>query len=256
MTKEEKSQYNILILEDMKITQKDIRKKVEVLGYNVCGVATTYEEAIEVAEQFPPDVALCDIKLEGYRDGIQTANKLKEMGDVSIVFLTAHNKNEFVSRAVKINPAGYLLKKILNPDILDIHLQIAIRNLKNKTVNESKIDNGKFFAWDRGIYHVITIAEILYVEANNNSTYIVTEEQIFNVNQKFGDIIHQLSTHNIVQVGRSHAINLNKIKAIDKGIRYVEINLNRLADKLKPQVERTINVSKSHRQQLKQLLGL
>lgn len=254
MTKEEKSKYNILIVEDMSITRKDITKKVEGLGYNVCGVATSYEEAIEVAQDSFPHIALCDIKLDGYQDGTQVAKKLKEMGDVSIIFLTAYSKQEYILNAMQSNPTGYLLKKYLNTDILDIHIQLAIRNLKTSKLDEQRVKNGKYIADSSGIYQVIHLNKILYIKANNNKVLIVAEDQVFDLNQKFGTTVEHLVDCNIVQISRSHAINLDKIHSIDKGLKFVEIKLDNVSHK--SNVERTITISKSHRNSFKKQLGI
>lgn len=256
MTKEEKSKYNILILEDELITQQDIKEKVESLGYNVSGVADSYEEAMDAADEVFPDVALCDIKIVGHRDGTEVARALKKKGNLAIVYLTVYSDPEIRERAMKANPAGYLLKGLLNEGILDIHLQIALKNLKRGTKDESKINEGKLFAWDRGIYHIINIQDILYVEANNNGCFIFTNEEKYDINQKFGTIAEKLTEHNIKRVSRSHAIPVNNIKAFDKGLTFVELDYKNVNDKIKKHVKRTITVTKAHRENLKADIGI
>jgi len=53
-----------------------------------------------------------DINLSGKMDGIETACKIKENGDIPIIFMTGYNTNSTIQRAKAINPTGYLEKPI------------------------------------------------------------------------------------------------------------------------------------------------
>jgi CheY-like chemotaxis protein len=51
--------------------------------------ASTADEAIRSAAQRRPDLVLMDIRLRGLRDGIQTAEELRDRFRVPVVFLSA-----------------------------------------------------------------------------------------------------------------------------------------------------------------------
>jgi CheY-like chemotaxis protein len=61
------SKNTILIVEDEAIIAYDLRSKVERLGYEVVGIASTGEEAIELARLHRPALVLMDIQLAGER---------------------------------------------------------------------------------------------------------------------------------------------------------------------------------------------
>jgi len=55
----------ILIVEDEMIISEDICMMLEDRGYEVCGQAVDYDEAIEIIKNDQPDLALLDINLNG-----------------------------------------------------------------------------------------------------------------------------------------------------------------------------------------------
>lgn len=256
MIRKERNQYNVLILEDKLKTQKNIQEIVTRLGYHVSGVAASYEEAIESANDMFPHIALCDIDIYGYRDGIEVAKFLSEKGNLSIVYLTVATSQEVINKAFEVKPAGYLLKSSLNQDMLDIQLQIAITNLENKTHDESVVFDGQIGIWNRGRCYRISLDSILYVEADNNDCIIVTNEEIREVNQRFGDVVKQLAGHGIKQVHRSYAVNMKKIQVFDKGPTQLELDYRNLAKDLKSEARKYITVSDKYRRELREKYGM
>ena len=65
----------ILVVEDEWIIADDLSECLQRLGYQVCAITSTGEEALEAAERHQPDVAFMDIRLRGRMDGIEVAEK-------------------------------------------------------------------------------------------------------------------------------------------------------------------------------------
>lgn len=82
----------ILVVEDEKIIQLDLRYQLEQLGYVVAGVASTGEEAIAKAAQLAPDLVLMDVRLKGAMDGIEAATRIRAAREVPVIYLTAQDK--------------------------------------------------------------------------------------------------------------------------------------------------------------------
>ncbi len=99
----------VLVLEDEVAVAEDLRIKLEQLGYQVVGVAGTGLQAIALAEDQCPDLAVVDIVLPGDMDGIEVANRFRKMG-IPVVFLTSHADEAFLERAKVTEPYGYILK--------------------------------------------------------------------------------------------------------------------------------------------------
>jgi CheY-like chemotaxis protein len=115
----------ILVVEDEGIVRLDIQEKLEQLGYMVAGAAASSDEALHLVESKRPDLVLMDVRLEGSRDGIQTAEQVRQRWDVPIVFLTAHGDAETMVRIKGTNPFGYLLKPFEAKDLLTV-IEIAL----------------------------------------------------------------------------------------------------------------------------------
>ena len=94
----------ILIVEDERITAEDIHDTLLHLGYNVVGIASSSTEALRQAEQFSPDLALMDIRLEGEMDGIEAATQIRGRFHIPVIYLTAYYNKEVLDRAKVTDP--------------------------------------------------------------------------------------------------------------------------------------------------------
>ena len=100
----------VLIVEDEAITALDLATELRGLGYDVCGIVDTAEDAITVAAQERPQVVLMDVRLADGADGIEAARQVGLRQDAAIIFLTAHSDEATLARALVVSPAGYLIK--------------------------------------------------------------------------------------------------------------------------------------------------
>jgi PAS domain S-box-containing protein len=101
---------NIFIVEDEKIVALDIAASLKSLGYNVTGMASSGNEAIDKIKKKIPDLILMDIRLKGDMDGITTAETIRSEHDIPIIYLTAYADENTLERAKHTEPYGYLLK--------------------------------------------------------------------------------------------------------------------------------------------------
>jgi len=100
----------VLVVEDETIVAMDLKRALEGFGYTVPGIAISGSEALEMATNTRPDIVLMDIQLDGQMDGIDVANRLNDLLDVPIVFLTAFSNETTLQRAKTVHPFGFLLK--------------------------------------------------------------------------------------------------------------------------------------------------
>jgi CheY-like chemotaxis protein len=82
-------QDKILIVEDEVITAMDIKNMLKNFGFDVVGIASTGNNAINKAEEFKPDLVLMDISLKGDMDGIEAAEEIKSLHDIPVVYMSA-----------------------------------------------------------------------------------------------------------------------------------------------------------------------
>jgi len=151
----------ILVVEDERVVADDIKMSLQRLGYAVCGLAISGEEAIKKAEEARPDLVLMDIVLKGEMDGIEAASAISSRFNIPVVYLTAHADKHMLERAKVTEPFGYILKpfedKELN-SILEIALYKHRMERKLKETQQELIQSEKLAALGRfssGIAHEI-----------------------------------------------------------------------------------------------------
>jgi len=100
----------VLIVEDETVVALSIKTKLSTLGYEVSGIEVTGEDAVAHVLERSPDVVLMDIRLEGDMDGVQAAEKIREISDVPVIYLTAYTDENTLARAKGTTPYGYIIK--------------------------------------------------------------------------------------------------------------------------------------------------
>jgi len=107
----------ILVAEDETIIRLDLRELLERAGFEVCAEARDGEEAVALAREHEPDLAIMDVKMPRL-DGIEAARRILDERPIPIVMLTAYGQEELVSRAVEAGVFGYLVKPFREADLL------------------------------------------------------------------------------------------------------------------------------------------
>ncbi|WP_249156427.1 response regulator [Bradyrhizobium japonicum] len=100
----------VLIVEDDFLIAMQAEAALLDAGFRVTGIATTAEEALTMAREQKPALAIMDIRLAGRRDGVEAAGDLfRELG-LRCVFATAHDDLLTRTRAEPFAPLGWLSK--------------------------------------------------------------------------------------------------------------------------------------------------
>jgi two-component system, response regulator PdtaR len=107
----------ILIAEDETLIRLDLKEILDQAGFDVCAEARDGEEAVALARDAEPDLAILDVKMPRL-DGIEAARRILDERPIPIVMLTAYGQDELVSRAVEAGVFGYLVKPFRESDLL------------------------------------------------------------------------------------------------------------------------------------------
>ena len=108
----------VLVAEDDALIAMSLRDVFDLYGIEVVGVAATVTDALCLAQNTNPDLAIFDILLAGNRDGIEGAALLREMADIPVVFLAGQNDQGTRDRAEAVPCAAYLRKPVSAPEIV------------------------------------------------------------------------------------------------------------------------------------------
>ena len=113
----------ILIVEDEALLALNVQRLLNNLGHDAFGIATSGEDAIEMAKKARPDLIMMDIHLRGKLDGIQVAERIRAFLDAPVIYTTAFSDEETLERAKKTEPSAFLLKPY---EIKDLQVAIEI----------------------------------------------------------------------------------------------------------------------------------
>jgi len=105
----------ILIAEDETLIRMDLSEMLREAGYEVVGEATDGLEAIELAKQLKPDLAILDVKMPKL-DGISAASEIISI--CPTLMLTAFSQRELVERARDAGVMGYVVKPFTIADLI------------------------------------------------------------------------------------------------------------------------------------------
>ena len=144
----------ILVAEDEALIRLDLVEMLTEAGYEVVAQATNGVEAIALAKEFKPDLAILDVKMPEL-DGISAAQEIIEISPV--LMLTAFSQKELVERARDAGVMAYVVKPFsindLTPAIeiaMSRHLQM--RSLKEEVLDlHERLETRKFIDRAKGI---------------------------------------------------------------------------------------------------------
>lgn len=102
----------VLIIEDDRLISLMLSKMVQKMGHEVVAVHATGENAIKSVNDFPIDLILMDIMLEGDIDGIQAMEAIQKNHTVPVIYITGNSDESTKTRASSTNYTAYLIKPV------------------------------------------------------------------------------------------------------------------------------------------------
>ncbi len=235
----------VLIVEDEFSIALDIKTSLKKVGYDIVGIANCYNEAMMYAEEATPDIVIMDINISGEKNGIVTAKDIYDRYRIPIVFLTAYGDDHTFKKALKSRPFAFLLKPF-NTRELSFTVEIALQKHLENNKQESTIPNDKIsetiFVKDKSQLISVKVNKILWVEAMDNYTQIITKDKKILANMFLKEFYEKAPQDKFLRIHRSYMVALDKIEKIEN--RFVFINGHR------------IPISKAYKSQLLERLDI
>ncbi len=108
-------------------------------GFSIVAEAADGEEAVRLAQEHRPDIAILDISMPRL-DGIEATKVIKQtLPEIRVIILTVHEDEEYAYQVLRAGASGYVLKNASKKEIFE-----AI---------ESALSGDRFFS--RGISKII-----------------------------------------------------------------------------------------------------
>ena len=117
----------ILIADDHDLMRRGIKGMlVSRSGWEVCGEASTGREAVKLAGEMKPDIAILDISMPDL-NGVDAAKRIrKESPNTEILILSMHYSDQLIRDILEAGVRGYIVKSDSDRDLI-----IAVETLAN-----------------------------------------------------------------------------------------------------------------------------
>ncbi|WP_421795267.1 LytR/AlgR family response regulator transcription factor [Haliscomenobacter sp.] len=199
--------WKILIVEDEILIADTLQRYLEQQGYQVSGIAISYEEAVELFTAEQPDMVLIDIRLSGPKTGIDLALFLQQQTQpVPFIYLTSQTDKKNIDQAKQTFPASFLTKPI-QASALYANIEIALHKQETQNLHETKLS-----IYDGANMYLVPAEDILYLKADHVYVEVYTKHQGILIQRKsLTEMLEDLPLPPFLQVHRSFVINLKAI---------------------------------------------
>lgn len=120
----------VLIVDDDALIRDSLKMLLELEeDFEVLGLASNGQEALDFCRRDLPDLVLMDIRMP-VMDGVMGTKRIKALyPQVQVVILTTFRDDEYIKEALKNGAAGYILKSQPADSIIDSLRAVAKGNI-------------------------------------------------------------------------------------------------------------------------------
>ncbi|MBR4085468.1 MAG: response regulator transcription factor [Lachnospiraceae bacterium] len=165
-------------------------------------VVDTYTSGVKLLnaiEGIHYDLVILDIEMPEL-NGIDTAKHLRKIEDkTAIVFLTSHV--EYALEGYEVNALRYLTKPVNTEKLSEIITYLLEQKKKDKRIlvrNNEDVE-------------MVFVADIYYMEAQNQMVRIVTNKEEYRNRYNLGDYETELGAYGFFRIHRGYLINLGHV---------------------------------------------
>jgi DNA-binding NarL/FixJ family response regulator len=116
----------ILLADDHQIVRQGLKALLEEEGFKVVCEASNGQEAIAMAREYEPDVAVLDLSMP-ILNGIVAAEEIRKSSGnrIRVILLTVHTERQYVLQAMRAGVRGYVLKTRAAADLIQAITEVA-----------------------------------------------------------------------------------------------------------------------------------
>ena len=100
----------VLVVEDQFLVAHDCELQLQSAGFECVGLASTADEAINLACRHRPDLILMDVRLASRTNGVAAAIEIFERFGIRCIFTSGHADLATHAEAAQAQPLGWLRK--------------------------------------------------------------------------------------------------------------------------------------------------
>src|SRR6058998_3296092 len=115
----------IILADDHLIVRQGLRSILEREAYTVLGEAGDGREALRLAQELRPDVAVLDLAMP-LLNGLDAAREISRVSpQTKTILLTMHTEDPYVMEALRAGVKGYLLKTLAAQDLVQAIREVS-----------------------------------------------------------------------------------------------------------------------------------
>lgn len=119
----------ILLVDDHAMLRDGLKSFLQSQGCAVVGEASNGQEAVSLAQELRPDVAVVDLCMP-LLNGVDAAQAIRQVApDTKTIVLTQHREDHFVVGALRAGAVGYVLKTRAAQDLLQAVREVLQGNI-------------------------------------------------------------------------------------------------------------------------------
>jgi DNA-binding LytR/AlgR family response regulator len=173
-----KDALSVLVIEDEPIWSATLELCLHDFGFELAGIADSFEKAITALNKKNYDIVLLDISMDSEKSGIEIGKLIYSLYKKPFIFITASYSNHTLQEAIEAKPSGYLSKPI-SANSLFITIQNAIRNFENHqeaavAPAEQQGNNTSFYIKQGNSYNKVEWADVVSLSVEQNYTRVLT----------------------------------------------------------------------------------
>jgi DNA-binding NarL/FixJ family response regulator len=115
----------ILLADDHKVVREGFRALLEDHGFQIVGEASDGYEAVRLAREFKPAIAVLDLSMP-LLSGIQACKEISRVSPLTrTIILTMYRDDQYVLDALRAGVAGYMLKSRAGKDLIEAIREVS-----------------------------------------------------------------------------------------------------------------------------------
>lgn len=217
----EENLFKILIVDDEPEARKLLRSLLgEINNVTISGEAENAEKALFLLVEHYPNLILMDINMPG-ASGMDLVKLIRKRNiDVPVVFISAYE--QFAVEAIRSGVYDFLLKPVDRTELKNLvekYQRINSKDLPAKLMEvlNSINENSKIRINSRHSYILLDPKEIAYCSSEDGYTSIhLTNGKTEISNSSLTILEQKVEGHNFYRLGRSHLINQDYIRSVNK----------------------------------------
>ena len=246
----------ILIVDDEPLAREKLRALLVDEDLEIVGEAVDGPSAVAMIQQEAPDIVLLDVQMPGL-DGFGVLQQISKDAMPAVIFVTAHD--QFALRAFEVNAIDYLLKPFdrsrLREALKRTRHQLGHRRpgdsdprIASLLAQLQRPDAGleKIAVKSSGRIVIVRAEQIDWIESSGNYVTLHTGKTSHLHRETLSSLEKRLSPARFIRISRSIIVNVDRVSELEP-LFHGDYSVKLLDGT-------TLNLSRSHRDRLDQLL--